>query len=56
MVRNKRVFAEGSHEFFQGGEVSTAGWKHEAGMQQFSVELLGLFQVVGGARQPFVDG
>ena len=50
MVRYKRVGAEGAHEALQTREVSPAGWKDQASVEQLTVKLLSFLKVVCGMR------
>ena len=48
MVGNKRVCAKGSHEAFQGGDVSSSGQKYQTSMEKLAVQFLGFLKVMCG--------
>lgn len=48
VVGKKGVCAEGSHEAFQTGEVSSPGREHQASVEKLAVQLLGLLEVMSG--------
>ena len=53
---HERVGAEGSHEAFQTGEVSTPCREDKTCVKELAVKPLSLVQVVGWAGKPIFDG
>ena len=56
MVGNKGVVVERSHEDFQIGKIGLASRENQAGVQQLSIKLLRLLQIVRGTGEPGLDG